>query len=68
MRRIEYTNHPFIKKKRRKMLERAVAEAIDDVKRLLETEGNGGFMLGETDFSVESTWLPDLKKHHIDDR
>ena len=63
--RIEYTNHPFIKKKRRKMLERAVAEAIDDIKRLLETEGNGGFMLGETDFSVESTWLPDLKKHHI---
>ena len=63
--RIEYTNHPLIKKKRRKILERTVAEAIDDIKHLLETEENDGFLLGETDFSVESTWLPDLKKHHI---
>jgi len=47
------------------MLERAVAEAIDDIKRLLETEEDDALMLGDTDFSVESTWLPDLKKYHI---
>jgi hypothetical protein len=63
--RIEYTNYPFIKKKRRKILDRAVAEQIDDIERLLETEEDDALMLGETEFSVESTWLPDLKKYHI---
>ncbi|MGQ9552158.1 MAG: hypothetical protein ACUVUE_07010 [Candidatus Bathycorpusculaceae bacterium] len=63
--RIEYTNRPWLKKKRKKVLERAVAEAIHDIGRLLKAEEDGGFMLGETDFSVESTWLKDLKKHHI---
>lgn len=63
--RIEYTNHPWLKKKHKKILEEAVAEAIDEIKRLLQRKQGGGLMLGETVFSVESTWLPELKKHHI---
>jgi len=63
--RIEYTNHPYVKKKQGKVLERSAALAIDDIERLLKIEGDDGFMLGDTDFYVESAWLPDLKKHHI---
>lgn len=62
---IEYTNHPWLKKKLKKILERAVAESIEEIKHLLEKRADGGFVLGETSFSVESVWLPDLKKHHI---
>jgi hypothetical protein len=62
---IEYTNHPWLKKKLKKILERAVAESIEEIKHLLERKTDGGYMLGETGFSVESVWLPDLKKHHI---
>ena len=46
-------------------MERAVADAIDEIECLLKTEEDDAFMLGDTDFSVESVWLPDLKKHHI---
>jgi len=63
--RIEYTNHPWLKKKRRKILEREVAEAIDDIERLLKIKGDDGFILGDSDFAAESAWVKDLKKHHI---
>lgn len=63
--RIEYTNHPPLKKKRRKELEKALSESIEGVKCLLKAEESGGLILGDTGFSVESTWLPDLKKHHL---
>jgi len=46
-------------------LERAVAESIEEIKRLLKINESDGLMLGDTDFSIESTWLPNLKKHHI---
>lgn len=48
--RIEYTNDPWLKKKRKKILEEAVAEAIDEIKRLLQWKWGGGLMLGETVF------------------
>jgi len=66
--RIEYTNHPFVTKKRRKILEKAVAEAIQDIKRHLKivTEDVGARRILEgTNFSVELTYLPSLKKYHI---
>lgn len=63
--RIEYTNHPFVEKKRRKILEKALAKAVGDIENLLKVGGDSGLMLGDTGFSVESTWLPDVKKHHI---
>ena len=63
--RIEYTNHPPLKKKRRKELEKAISENIEGVKRLLKVEESGGLTLANASFSVESTWLPDLKKHHL---
>lgn len=63
--RLEYTNHPCVRRKRRKVLEKAVAEAVDKVENLLEVEGDDGLVLGDTGFSVESTWLPELKKHHV---
>jgi hypothetical protein len=62
---IEYTNHPWLKKKLKIVLERAIAESVGEVKHLLESRMDGGFTLGETGFYVESVWLPDLKKHHI---
>ncbi|MEM3716045.1 MAG: hypothetical protein QW145_02655, partial [Candidatus Bathyarchaeia archaeon] len=63
--RIEYTDHPRLGKKHKKILENAVAEAIEEIKRLLQRKQDGGFLLGKTGFSVESIWLPELKKHHI---
>jgi len=63
--RIEYTGHPTLKKKRKKILERAIAESVEEIKHLLNLNRSDGLLLGETDFSVESTWLPDLKKHHV---
>ena len=63
--RIEYTNHPWLKKKRKKILERAITESIEEIKHLLKINESDGLMLGDTDFSIESTWLPNLKKHHI---
>ena len=46
-------------------MEKAVAEAVDKVENLLEVEEDDGLVLGDTGFSVESTWLPELKKHHV---
>jgi len=63
--RIEYTNHPWLKKKSRKILEKAVAEAIRDIERMLKIEGDDGFMLGDTGFAIESMWVEHLKKHHL---
>jgi len=63
--RIEYTNHPPVKKKRRKELEKVLSESIEGVKCLLKAGESGGLILGDTSFWVESTWLPDLKKHHL---
>ena len=62
---IEYTNHPFVAKKNRKILEKAVIENIREIERLLKNEESDGFVLGETNFYVESNWLKSLKKHHI---
>lgn len=62
---IEYTNHPPLKKKRKKILEKAVADFIDEIELLLKVKADDGFMLGDTGFCVESTWLRDLEKHHI---
>ena len=63
--RIEYTDHPPVKKRRKKVLEKAIANFIDKIRFLLETKADNGFMLGDTDFCIESTWLKDLQKHHV---
>jgi len=54
-----------VEKKRRKILEKALAEAVGDIENLLKVGGDSGLMLGDTGFSVESTWLPDVNKHHV---
>ena len=55
---IEYTNHPPLKKCK-KILEKAVADFIDEIELLLKVKADGGFMLGDTGFCVESIWLID---------
>jgi len=61
---IEYTNHPLLTKKRRKTLERLIAEAIGNIERLLELKRDEGFFLG-SDFNIESKWVEDIGKHHV---
>ena len=56
---IEYTNHPPLKKKHKKILENAIADFIDEIELLLKVKADDGFMLGDTGFCVESTWLID---------
>ena len=66
--RIEYTNHPWLKKKRKKILEKAVAEAIGDIKNRLKMVSEDEWLeriLGDTDFIVELEYLRSSKKHHI---
>lgn len=63
--RVEYTNHPFLEKKRRKLLEKALAEAACEMEGLLEVRENTGLVLGDSGFTVESAWLPGLAKHHL---
>ena len=65
---IEYTNHPFVTKKRRKILEKAVAESIQDIKNHLKivTEDIGARrILVEKNFYAELAYLPSLRKYHI---
>ena len=62
---IEYTNHPFLEKKRRKALERALADSAGDVESLLKNDENTGLVLGDSGFNVESVWLPGVGKHHL---
>jgi len=66
--RIEYTNHPWLRKKRKKILEKAVAEAIGDIRNRLKMVGEGEWLeriLGDTDFIVELEYLRSSKKYHI---
>jgi len=66
--RIEYTNHPWLKKKRKKILEKAVAEAIGDIENRLKMVGEDEWLeriLGDTDFVVELEYLRSSKKYHI---
>ena len=63
--RVEYTNHPWLKKKRRKILERSLAEGIEVVERRLRRGEGYGLVLGDSCFWVDSMWLPELKKHHL---
>jgi len=62
---VEYTDHPFLEKKRKKLLEEALASSARDVESLLGAEENSGLVLGDTGFNVESAWLPDFGKHHL---
>jgi len=62
---VEYTNQPFLEKKRRKLLEKTLADSVGDVESLLEMKENSGLVLGDSGFNVESAWLPGLEKHHL---
>jgi len=63
--RIEYTKHSPLKKHRRILLEREVAKNIERIEGLLQHREDDGFLIEEENFSVESVWVEDLKKHHI---
>ena len=63
--RIEYTNYPWVKKKRRKILERILRDATEDMEVLLGTKEDMGFYLGDSGFWIESIWLSDVGKHHV---
>ena len=63
--RIEYTNHPWVKKKRRKILERILRDATEDIEVLLGTKEDMGFYLGDSGFWIASIWLSDVGKHHL---
>mgnify|MGYP005835522265 CR=1 FL=1 len=53
--RIEYTRPHRLKKRRREVLERLLAEAIGNVEKLLKDEKDDEFVLGDSGFTVEST-------------
>jgi hypothetical protein len=61
---IEYTNHPSVPGKRRKALEKLLAEAIGKVESLLQAKGDGSLTL-DSDFQVESVWIKEIRKHHV---
>ena len=63
--RIEYTNHPWVKKKRKKILESMLRGVMEDVEVLLGTREDMGFYLGESGFWIASIWLSDVGKHHL---
>ena len=63
--RIEYTNHPPLKKHRRSLLEREVVKGIERVEGLLRHREDDGFLFEEENFAVESVWVEALKKHHV---
>ena len=63
--RVEYTDHPFLEKKLRKALEKALADDAQDLENLLKVRENTGLVLGDSGFNIESAWLPGLGKHHL---
>lgn len=60
---LEYTNDPWLKNKRRKELEREVTKSINRIVELLQHRVDDGFMLGDSDFSVEALWVDRAQKH-----
>jgi len=65
---IEYTNHPPLKKKRKKILERAIAGFIEEIELLLKVKADKRFILGDTNFYVESTWLDVTNEKTVDEK
>ena len=63
--RIEYTKYPWVKKKQKKILERILRDATEDVEVLVGTREDMGFHLGDSGFWIESIWLSDVRKHHL---
>jgi len=61
--RIEYTNEPWLKKRRKKALKGEVARFIHRIEGLLQDRSEDGFMLGDSDFSVEALWVDRAQKH-----
>jgi len=61
---IEYMTHPPLPGKRRKALEKLLAEAIGKVESLLQAEGDGSLIL-DSDFQVESVWIKEIRKHFV---
>ena len=63
--RIEYTNHPVLRRKRREVLERCVAEAIGEIERFMRAREDNFLVFEDLGFAVESIWLPDLRRCHL---
>lgn len=66
--RIEYNSSLFLKKSRRKSLERWVEKNIDRIVGLMEKASRGesdALVLKEADFYVEDTFVKRAGKHHI---
>lgn len=63
--RIDYTNEPWLKKRRRKELETEVAKSIHRIKELLQDQSEDGFRLGDSGFSVEAVWVDRVQRHLV---
>jgi hypothetical protein len=63
--RIEYTDHPWVKKKRKKILESVLRDVIEDVVVLLEIREDMCYHIEDLGFLITSVWLSDVGKHHL---
>lgn len=60
---IEYTDHPWVKKKRKKILESVLRDVIEDVVVLLGIREDMCFHIEDLGFLITSVWLSDVGKH-----
>jgi len=58
---LEYIDHPWLRKKHKKILEDAIAEAIEEIKRLLRRKQDGASCLEKQVLVSSQLGCPNLR-------